>query len=419
MKSKWPDEYNNLSKEELIDVILKKNNEFSEVLEQYKEYKEHTDILLSGINVYIWLKDTKNHILKTTQVVADSLGLPISEIEGRYTPDLYPEMNHLTYYEDDLRVVKGKETIQGIVEPIIIDGVTRWYTTDKTPILDENGDVKSILVVATDITDLHGVQEELSQYKKDLEDQVQERTSRLEKTTSDLKRSNKDLEDFAYVISHDLQEPLRQIANFIQLFKHKYEYAVEAKGDYYINIVVDGAKRMQDLINDLMLFSRVGRDEYMEDQNCISMGQLIDDALTNISHLIEQSGAKISVEDQNCMVCVSEPQMLMVISNLVTNAVRFKKEDVFPEISISCKMCVDRDFCELIVSDNGIGIEEKFFDKIFVVFKRLHQPGKYPGTGVGLAICKRIVEAHGGKIWVESTVGEGSEFHCLVPCEKK
>ena len=413
------DKYKGFSKEELMKLLVKQNDELSEVLEQYKEYKEHTEILLSGINAYIWLKDTKNNILKTTQVVADSLGLPISEIEGKYTPDLYPDMNHLTYYEDDLRVVKGKETIKGIVEPIIINGVTKWYTTDKTPILDENGDVKAILVVATDITELHDVQEELSQYKQDLEDQVQERTARLEKITNDLQRSNKDLEDFAYVISHDLQEPLRQISNFIQLFKHKYEHVVDDKGEYYIDTVVDGAKRMQNLINDLMLFSRAGRDEYMADQSCISMCQLVDDALTNISYLIEQAGAKISVYDRSCMMCVNESQMSMVISNLVTNAIRFKKEDIAPEICISCKTCVYNGFCELVVSDNGIGIEEKFFDKIFVVFKRLHQPGKYPGTGVGLAICKRIVEAHGGKIWVESTVGEGSEFHFLVPCEKK
>ncbi|WP_241384614.1 sensor histidine kinase [Rhodococcus sp. CH91] len=242
-----------------------------------------------------------------------------------------------------------------------------------------------------------------------------EREEQLENQTTELRRSNSELEQFAYVASHDLQEPLRKVASFCQLLEKRYGDKLDERGTQYIAFAVDGAKRMQVLINDLLTFSRVGRvsDAHVRTELDVTL----DAALTNISHAVEESGAKI-FRPESLPAIVGDPTlMIMLWQNLLGNAIKFRHEDRPVEIRIDCEEIGEGDeaawrFC---VQDNGIGIAEEFADKVFVIFQRLHGRDVYTGTGIGLAICRKIVEYHGGEIWLDLDYREGSRFCFTIP----
>lgn len=218
-----------------------------------------------------------------------------------------------------------------------------------------------------------------------------------------LKESNKELEQFAYVASHDLREPLRTITSYVQLFENRYKGKLDAEADEFINFTVDGAKRMDRLITDLLTWSRVSRDREVI---TIDLSEIIELVLMNLRDSIQDSKASVSVGALP-KVQSSALQMTQLFQNLIMNAIKFRGKDP-PQIHISA---IEQKAGWLFsVKDNGIGINKKYSEKIFVVFQRLHPRGEYDGTGIGLAICKKIVEQHGGRIWVESEEGKGSEF---------
>jgi signal transduction histidine kinase len=237
----------------------------------------------------------------------------------------------------------------------------------------------------------------------------------LDEQAIDLRRSNAELEQFAYVASHDLQEPLRKVASFCQLLQKRYGDKLDERGVSYIEFAVDGAKRMQVLINDLLTFSRVGRlnTAYAE----IELDAALDTALRNLDVTIEEASAEI-VRPQTLPRIVGDPTLLsMLWQNLIGNAVKFRREDRAPRIVIECdRGAGDHDGHWLItVSDNGIGIAEEFVDKVFVIFQRLHGRDTYAGTGIGLALCKKIVEHHGGTIWIDTSYTDGTRFRFTLP----
>ena len=234
----------------------------------------------------------------------------------------------------------------------------------------------------------------------------------LLRTTTELTRSNQDLEQFAYVASHDLQEPLRMVAGYLQLLSERYRGQLDEKADKYIMYAVDGAERMSGLIHDLLAYSRVNiRGEQFQKT---SAEEAFCFALRNLSSAIEQAGA-IVYHDPLPTVRADKVQLGQLFQNLIGNAIKFHSPDRKAEIRISARE--DARFWHFVVEDNGIGFDEKYRDKMFLIFQRLQGPGKFPGTGIGLAICKRIVERHGGRIWANSRSGEGATFHFTIPVE--
>ena len=239
--------------------------------------------------------------------------------------------------------------------------------------------------------------------------EVQAAHASLEARTEDLQRSNSELEQFAYVASHDLQEPLRKVASFCQLLQRRYAGQLDAKADEYIEHAVDGAKRMQALINDLLAFSRVGRTAQRHEP--VSCAVLLAQAWANLAADVRRTHATIEVGE--LPVVLGEASLLTaVFQNLVGNALKFRADEP-PRVMVSARR--DGEFWLLEFSDNGIGIEPEYAERIFVIFQRLHDKATYPGTGIGLAMVRKIIEYHGGRIWLDTTITAGARFWFTLP----
>jgi signal transduction histidine kinase len=238
---------------------------------------------------------------------------------------------------------------------------------------------------------------------------IQDANASLEARTADLQRSNSELEQFAYVASHDLQEPLRKVASFCQLLQRRYAGQLDAKADEYIEHAVDGAKRMQALINDLLAFSRVGRTAQRREP--VSAAVLLAQAWANLADDVRRTHATIEVGE--LPVVLGEASLLTaVFQNLINNALKFRGDER-PRVTVSVRR--DGDFWLFSFADNGIGIEPEYAERIFVIFQRLHDKAAYPGTGIGLAMVKKIIEYHGGRIWLDTTAAAGARFLFTLP----
>ena len=256
---------------------------------------------------------------------------------------------------------------------------------------DESGKVIGIFAAARDITTLKKAEDIL--------------ISKLE----ELARSNEELEQFAYVSSHDLQEPLRMITSYLQLLQRKYQGNLDDKADKYIHFAVDGASRMQNLINDLLEYSRVTRTS--REPKFTNCKFILNQALAGLKVVIKENKATMS-HDTLPDIMVDPTQLVQVLQNLIFNGIKFHGEET-PKIHISAERKINE--WVFSVRDNGIGIDLQYSEKIFEVFKRLHTRERYPGTGIGLAVCKKIIERQGGHIWVESELGKGSTFYFTLP----
>ena len=228
----------------------------------------------------------------------------------------------------------------------------------------------------------------------------------------DLRRSNAELEQFAYIASHDLQEPLRTVAGMVQLLQRRYQNRLDERADEYIHYAVEASERMQKLINDLLDYSRVDRQG--RPFQSISLDETLVSALGNLRAALVDSQAHLT-HDPLPVVRADPVQMVQVWQNLVGNAIKFRGE-----LPLEIHIGVERDAggWRFAVRDNGIGIDPQYFERVFLVFQRLHTRSKYAGTGIGLALCKKIIERHGGKIWIESQPGQGSTFYFTLPEEK-
>jgi signal transduction histidine kinase len=240
--------------------------------------------------------------------------------------------------------------------------------------------------------------------------EIADARARLEEQAAELQRSNRELEQFAYVASHDLQEPLRKVASFCQLLEKRYAGQLDERADQYIAFAVDGAKRMQRLINDLLEFSRVGR--LVSEVSDVDLEECLGMALANLESLREEAAAVISW-DSLPHVRGEAPLLTQLLQNLVGNALKFQAEGRPGRIRISAVR--NGAEWEFACADNGIGIEPEYADRVFVIFQRLHPKDVYGGTGIGLAMCKKIVEYHGGRIWVDPDVTEGATIRWTLP----
>jgi signal transduction histidine kinase len=242
--------------------------------------------------------------------------------------------------------------------------------------------------------------------KADLEREVAER----KRAEENLARSNRELQQFAYVSSHDLQEPLRMISSFVQLLEKRYKGKLDQDADEFIGFVVEGTSRMQRMIQDLLTFSRVqsrGVEFAPVDTN-----EVFEKTVFSHQIMIKEAGAVVTKDDLPT-VMGDETQLSQLFQNLIDNAIKFRRAEETPKVHISAQR-KGNDW-EFSVQDNGIGIDPQYFDRIFIIFQRLHSREAYEGTGIGLAVCMRIVERHGGRIWVESEPGRGSLFHFTLP----
>jgi signal transduction histidine kinase len=238
---------------------------------------------------------------------------------------------------------------------------------------------------------------------------AEEARARVEEQAAELTRSNADLEQFAYVASHDLQEPLRKIASFCQVLERRYRGQLDERADQYIDFIVDGAKRMQLLINDLLAFSRVGRRN--AGHEAVDTRELAELAVTTLSVPIEESGARVEIGDLP-VVSGERALLLAVLQNLIGNAVKFRGERP-PLVRVGAER--DGGEWRFSVTDNGIGIAPGFAERVFVIFQRLHAREAYEGTGIGLALCRKIVEYHGGRIWLDTDHGAGTRIMFTLP----
>jgi PAS domain S-box-containing protein len=311
-------------------------------------------------------------------------------------------------------------------QQVLYDGLVRDYpltirhksgrTTDvlynATVYRNQRGELQGVFAAARDVTEQKRAQERLLAYADQLAKSNEETESarrQLEQSAEELRRSNAELEQFANVASHDLQEPLRMVTGFVGLLERRYKGQLGAEADEYIGFAVEGAHRMQYLINDLLTYSRVGtRAQEFEP---VDLGEAASEALGNLRVAIEESQARVKC-GKLPTVRADRRQMVQLLQNLVGNAVKFHGQ-AKPEVRIGARRTAGG--WRVFVRDNGIGIAPEHQEHVFVIFRRLHSREAYPGSGIGLAICKKIVERHGGRLWVESTPGQGSTFWLTLP----
>lgn len=235
--------------------------------------------------------------------------------------------------------------------------------------------------------------------------------SELKAANLELERSNADLEQFAYIASHDLKEPLRNIASYVQLLQRRYQGRLDPDADAFIGYTVDGVRRMQSIINELLAYSRIGTSAL--GLQPVQSGAAVSAALGQLKSVIAEAQAVVDVQGPLPMVTADPGQLTSLFQNLIGNSLKYRRDDVRPEVAVGC---VQQDkLWAFYIRDNGIGIDRGYHDQIFDLFKRLHPRDRYTGTGIGLAVCKRVVERHGGRIWVESEPGRGSTFWFTLP----
>jgi PAS domain S-box-containing protein len=390
--------------------------------EMLRETRDYLDNLLGYANAPIIVWDPKFRITRFNHAFERVTGYIADEVIGQELAFLFPEASR------DESLSKIALTLSG-----------EYWQSVEIPIRRKDGEVRLALWNSANIHAADGVTllATIAQGQDFTERKRAEEA--LKKLTEELTRSNKELEQFAYVASHDLQEPLRTVASYTQLIARRYRGRLDADADEFIAFAVDGVNRMQQLINDLLAYSRVStRGKSFEPTN---IETILDQALFNLRARIQESQAAVT-HDPLPTVSADAAQMVQLFQNLIGNAIKFRRPGEPPRVHISARKVTNDPSTDsgqaqrrvtekessdtrhpspvthrewlFSVCDNGIGIEPQYHERIFVIFQRLHTRSEHPGTGIGLAICKRIVERHGGRIWVESELGKGATFYFIL-----
>lgn len=368
------------------------------------------ETLMDNIPDHIYFKDRDSRFIRINKAMAEifKLKAPSAAI-GRTDFDFFlPEHARQAFEDEQTIISSGRPLVDREEKETWPDGSVTWVSTTKVA-LREKGRVVGTFGISRDITARKRAEHALAQ------------------TAQELARSNRELEQFAYVASHDLQEPLRMIASYLQLVERRYKPALGQEGREFLAFAVDGAKRLQSLIQDLLLYSRAGR--HGDTFGPVDCEEVLQRALTNLKFAIEESAVKIT-HGPLPRVTGDPMELTQLFQNLLSNAIKFRGQNA-PEIHVAAELKKSppsgkvseslaqglraaEEWC-FAVRDNGIGIEPQYFERIFVIFQRLHTTDEFSGTGIGLAICKRIIERHGGRIWVESQLGKGSTFFFSIP----
>ena len=356
-----------------------------------EDLRDRLAAIVESSNDAIIGKTTSGKIVSWNAGAEKMYGYCADEMVGKPISTLFPP----EVYERDFqlleRLIDGEHIEQYETVRLRKDGERIDVSLTLSPTKDENGCVTGVSAIARDITDRKRAAEALQQYSEELA------------------RSNTELQQFAYVASHDLQEPLRAVSGYVGLLKRRYQGQLDDRADEYIMHAVEGAQRMQVLIDDLLAYSRVGaNDAGFEAVQC---NELVSAVLNDLQLTIEENNAVITVDNLPC-VMAAPTQLTQLFQNLISNAIKFRN-DKAPEVHISA-VSTENEWT-FAVADNGIGIEADHLDRIFGLFQRLHLREEYPGTGLGLAICRKIVEYHGGRIWAEPAPGRGAIFRFTIP----
>lgn len=383
--------------EDELGLLTDAFNHMLEQIEQQnraiRESHERLNLALKASGVGTWLWDIAN-----SRIDLDEFTYPLFGIQSREFAGTYESFIALVHRDDRERVRAEMQHVAATNE--VYESIFRVRWPSGT-IRDLSARGKLLPGASGQSSRMTGVFWDITERKRAEE--------RLKGLLVELERSNKELELFAYVASHDLQEPLRMVSSYTQLLERRYADKLDDDAREFIGYAVDGASRMQRLINDLLDFSRVstrGRPLAPAD-----VGEILGTVRVNLSVAMEESGA-ILTSEQMPQIVADAGQIGQVMQNLIGNAIKFRN-GTGAHVHVGV---VERDTeWEFSVHDDGIGIEPEYFERIFVIFQRLHNKGDYPGTGIGLALCKRIVERHGGKIWVESKPHEGSTFFFTIP----
>jgi PAS domain S-box-containing protein len=321
--------------------------------------------------------------------------------------------------EKTLRMVPGtfKNTFQAFKELIHEEDISHFENAVKRSISENipletiyrlRSDNRFISIKASVARDEKGIPAQMAGVCFDISEIKKNSEINLLKLSEELLRSNKELENFAYIASHDLKEPLRMVSSFTELLGKQYAGKLDARAHEYISFAKDGARRMYDLLDGLLEYSRIHTKE--KEFTLVDLNQVIDSVKKNLSLIIKERSVTITCQNLP-VVFADESQMILLFQNLISNAIKFNNGK--PMVRITCKP--DNQYFVFSVMDNGMGIDSQYFDRIFLIFQRLMPRAHYEGTGIGLAICKRIIERHEGKIWIESKPGQGSTFFFTIP----
>jgi PAS domain S-box-containing protein len=347
--------------------------------------------VVEGTTDPIYVRDLEHRFTLANTACSRLFGRSVNEVLGMSMRELLPNDSYYAVVQSDQEVVRAGAT-RTIEEVAEIDGISRTFLTTKGPYRDADQKTIGTIGIARDITE----RKKSEKY--------------LVKTVADLKRSNDELQQFGYVASHDLQEPLRMVASYTQLLAKRYQGKLDSDADEFIAYAVDGCNRMQGLIQDLLAYSRSATNGKALRE--ISGENSLKEALTNLRATIQESGAVVT-HDALPSITTDSTQLTQVFQNLVGNAIKYRGSEV-PHVHVSVTKNGGNEWI-FSVRDNGLGIDPQYFERIFVLFQRLHGREEFEGTGIGLAICKKIVERLGGRIWVESQPEKGSTFFFALP----
>ncbi len=379
------------------DITTKKRAD-----EEIRIAKERYDLVTKVTHEAIYDWDIPNNTMAWSKAYFSTYGYEI--------PDIH---NGLEHWEDQLHPDIRDEVILSLENALEDSTVNFWEYVYK--MVKANKEISIVMDRGLITRDQDGTPvrmigslQDISQLKRN-EIALEELNTKLKNRANELATSNAELEQFAYIASHDLQEPLRMVTSFLTQLNKKYKDQLDPKAQQYIFYATDGAIRMRQILLDLLEYSRVGRLNYQLEE--IDLNEMIREISSLHRDLILESRGKIIFKDLPKIYAAPIP-LQRVLSNLITNALKYQDPENNAEIKIEVLETLD--FWQIDVTDNGLGIEEQFFDKIFVVFQRLHSKDKYSGTGIGLAICKKIIENHGGEIWVSSKINKGSTFHITI-----
>jgi PAS domain S-box-containing protein len=383
-----------------------------------REAHDFLSAVLDTAGALVIVIDRDGHTVRLNQTAERLTGYSLAEVKARPFWDVFllPEET-----EAVRRVFSSLRAGQFPAEYenywVTKDGRRRWIAWANTALVDDTGAVQFVIGTGIDMTERRQAEDDLRALNEELEERVQERMAQLRIANQELSRSNAELEQFAYVVSHDLQEPLRKIVSFGGRLDAVGGSELPDVGREYLGRMVDAATRMQALINDLLDYSRVTTRAQPFAQ--VDIAQVIREVLSDLEVSIEQTDARVEVGELPALE--ADPlQMRQLFQNLIGNALKFHRAGVAPVVEVSGHRLADTEagpglWCQFEVRDNGIGFEERFTDRIFGVFQRLHARGEYEGTGIGLAICRKITERHGGTITAMSQPDEGSTFIVTLP----
>lgn len=433
MKDITAEEQAGIDLKKSVDSEIETRSDLDRVIEELRNAKEEYRVMAETVPYGVWKTDAKGKATYASPVFLELLDMVLSDLKEsgwihKLPPeDVEPVIRKWAEHAKSGEMMDTEHRIKGA------DKEYHTILERGLPVKDDKGNIISWVGINLDITERKEIEEKLETALEKSEAEVKEvllklaeankalelelkshleSKEELKQKVVELKSANDEIQQFTYITSHDLQEPLRTIASYAGLIKRRYEGQLDKDADEFIEFMVAGAKRMKDMIQGLLDYSRVGTQE--EEFKEFNANSALDNALNNLKSSIIECNAEVTY-DSLPIIYADENEITRVFQNFIGNALKFRKQGETPKIHISAT----KEGKEYVfsVSDNGIGLEEQYSGRIFEVFKRLHAIGEYEGAGIGLAIVKRVIDSHGGRVWVESEFKEGSTFYFTIPAE--